>query len=407
MLDPVSANAALAVYKDMLGAANLKAKYKTIEYDEMEDDDEPSRGYYHFRLTNKDDSNIPQGRQVNVVRLEGVMMRDDTWCQYGTRTLASWLREADADKKVISHILLIDSGGGAADSVPDLADAIRDCEKPVIAFVDGYMCSAAMYAGSYCRHIVANRNNDMVGCIGTMIELCDFPAKATLEDGQVYVRIYADPSDEKNSDFEAALNGDFKPIRDNMLNPLANQFRIDVKANRPSVTDDQLHGRTYFASDVCGTLIDEIGDFSKAIEKSIQLSNINITAMKGFEHLQSIDSCRDLQSVDNVVTLSMEQITDIDNRIAQGDEIATVRQQLNAANDTVKQISQERDDLKSEIALKDSRIAELNEKIANAGVNNPVATATHNGDPAKTDEEKEMTDEEAMQYCLNHIKKHR
>ena len=94
---------------------------------------------------------IPQGKTINVIHLEGTMLRDDAGCGlYGTRTLARKLKKADADSEVIGHILRIDSGGGAANSVPDLAEAIQSCQKPVLAFVDGYMCSAALYAGSYC-----------------------------------------------------------------------------------------------------------------------------------------------------------------------------------------------------------------------------------------------------------------
>ncbi|MBQ6770673.1 MAG: S49 family peptidase [Bacteroidales bacterium] len=87
----------------------------------------------------------------------------------GTRQLAEWLKMGDANQRVLATILLTDSGGGAADSVRPLADAIGECKKPVLAYCDGYMCSAAYYAASYCGHIMANDPRSMVGCIGTMI----------------------------------------------------------------------------------------------------------------------------------------------------------------------------------------------------------------------------------------------
>jgi len=173
MLDPLTAIAASKVLETMMGAARLKAAYPVIEYEEDEDGyvEEQNNSYYHYRLTHKDYADIPQGKQISVVRLEGVMMRDEGWCQPGTRDIASWLKQGDADPRVLANIVLIDSGGGAADSVKDLADAITECKNPVLAFCDGDMCSAAYYAGAYANHIMANEGRNRVGCIGTMIQL--------------------------------------------------------------------------------------------------------------------------------------------------------------------------------------------------------------------------------------------
>ncbi len=297
MLDPVSAAAALALYRDMVGAARLKAKYPIVQYDETEDENELPRNYYRFTLNHADYPAIPQGHLISVVRLEGVMTRDETACQWGTRDLAQWLLQGDQNNRVIGSILLVDSGGGAADSVRDLADAIHACSKPIVAYCDGYMCSAAYYAASYCNSIMAHDRRNMVGCIGTMIELGGYPMKSVDEDGYVRLRIYADGSEEKNSDYEKALEGDVKPIRENLLNPLAEDFRNDVKANRPTATDDQLKGRTYFAQDVVGTLIDGIGTMDDAVAKTLELSNLNITEMEGFRALQELSTCHNLLNI--------------------------------------------------------------------------------------------------------------
>ena len=114
MLDPMTASAAYKVYADMAGAAALKGKYPIIEYEATDDEDETyDNTYYHYRLTHRDHPSIPEGKQISVVRLEGVMMRDEGWCQPGTRDLAGWLSQGDADKRVLATILLVDSGGGA------------------------------------------------------------------------------------------------------------------------------------------------------------------------------------------------------------------------------------------------------------------------------------------------------
>lgn len=427
MLDPLTAISASKVLENMMGAARLKAAWPVIEY---EDDDEyleeENQTYYHYRLTHKDYDNIPQGKQVSVVRLEGVMMRDHGWCQPGTREIATWLRQGDADSRVLANIVLIDSGGGAADSVKDLADAIADCKKPVLAFCDGDMCSAAYYAGAYADHIMANDGRNRVGCIGTMIQLAGYPAKFKDEDGYVRLRIYADGSEDKNSEYEKALEGDFQLIKENVLNPLAEDFRNDVKARRPASTDDQRKGRTFYAQDVVGTLIDSIGSFKDAIKQALDLSTNTISEMKGHENLQSLDTCRDLQMVDGYVSLNGEQLAEIDNAIGEGrtekalretdqktiteqattidnltqerDELKPKAEQLEAKDAEIASLTQERDNLRTENAKKDARIAELEKALDKDPDDEEILQAMHNGDHADNDGKfHEPTDEEAME----------
>lgn len=406
MLDPMSAAAALALYHDMVGAARLKAKYPIVEYDETDDDDEiADNTYYHYRLTHKDCPAIPQGNLISVVRLEGVMMRDGDICQYGTRDVAQWLRQGDADRRVLGSILIVDSGGGAADSVRDLADAIQACTKPVVAYCDGYMCSAAYYAASYCRSIMAHDRRNMVGCIGTMIELGGYPMKSVDEDGFVRLRIYADGSEEKNSDYEKALEGDVKPIRENLLNPLAEDFRNDVKANRPTATDDQLKGRTYFAQDVVGSLIDGLGSLYDAVAKTLELSNSKITEMQGFEALQSLSTCHDLQMVDGHVTLDGEQLNEINAALAERDTEQAL-QQTNSQTITdqaeqIRQLTEENENLQNTVTERDTTISELRTQLAE--VNHDTEEThlpPHNGNHAPSEQEDDGLS--PMEYVKKH-----
>ncbi len=367
MISPATASAALPLYKDIL----MSAKYKM-------DGDRQVKIEFASSIGNRQHPSIPANHRINVIDLNGVMMREDTECEYGTETMADRLREADKDPNCIGHIVKIDSGGGAADSVPPLADAIKACRKPVLAFVKGSACSAAMYVASYCGHIMAQHGRNEVGCIGTMVQIAGYPSQTTLKDGMVYVRIYADPSDEKNLEYEKALAGDFKPIRENVLNPLAEDFRRDVKANRPAVTDDQLKGRTYFAQDAIGTLVDAIGTMDDAVEKVIDMSNLTITKMEGLERIQSIESCRDLQSVDGCVSLNEQQLADIEARIARGDDIDTVRQSLDRQTADNEKLRSENERLRTDLTERDARIVNLNAAL-DARKQQPLAEPVHNG----------------------------
>lgn len=391
MLDPMSASAALGLYRDMLGAARLKAKYPIVEYDETDGDDELPQSYYHYTLNHSDYPSIPEGYLVSVIRLEGVMMRDGTMCQYGTREIAQFLLQGDRHSRVIGTILLVDSGGGAADSVRDLADAIKSCSNPVVAYCDGYMCSAAYYAASYCGAIMAHDRRNMIGCIGTMIEIAGYPKKSVDQDGYISLRIYADGSEEKNSDYENALEGNVNPIRENLLNPLAEDFRNDVKANRQAATDEQLKGRTYFAQDVVGSLIDGIGNMEDAVAKALELSNKKITEMKGFEALQSLSTCHDLQMVDGHVQLNGEQLAEINSTIESGSVehalVATNDETINAQETRINELTEENTTLRRQVEERDAEISELRQQLAESNHDtDETHQAVHNGNHNPSDE---------------------
>ena len=360
-------------------AANRQVLYGLLMGLEFAPEGENSQAF----ITHKQSQHVPAGRKVNLIHLEGTMLRDDAGCgMIGTRTIATMLREADAKEEVIGHILRIDSGGGAVDSVPDLAEAIQACQKPVLAFVDGYMCSAAMYVGSYCTHIMANRETNRVGCIGTMIQIADYPKEAKEANGMVHLRIYADGSDSKNEEFESALDGDFKLIKERILNPTNEKFKADIRANRPNVTDEQLKGRTYQAKEALGTLIDSIGNFDAAVAKVVELSNLNITKMEGLENLQAVPSCANLEMVDECVSLNKEQLTDIDTAIA--NEKALNKTNGQTISDQAAEISQlktENANLQSDNEAKTTEIASLKATIEELNKRPlPPASAAHNGD---------------------------
>lgn len=385
-------------------------------------------------IGHKQNPSIPHGRSINVVNLEGTMFRDDGDCgMVGTRTIASLLLKADAQEEVMGHILYVDSGGGAANGVPDLAEAIQACQKPVVAFVDGYMCSAAMYVGSYCNYIIANREDNKVGCIGTMIQLEDWPKQAKNSDGFMHLRIYADGAEEKNDEYEKALEGDFSLIKERILNPHNERFKADIRKNRPSVREDQLKGRTYEAKEAVGTLIDAIGSFDSAVAKVMELSTLNIKPMDDLKNIQTLPTCQDLQSVDGCVTLTKEQMEEIDAAVGVGitekalnetnqktiteqaqtikdltaerDELKPKADQLDGKEAEIATLTTERDNLKEENAQKDDRIKELEALLdADPEDRDELLQAMHNGNPAKEESFEEFSDEEAMDYARKVVK---
>lgn len=224
-----------------------------------------------------DFTKAPEG-SVAVIPLKGDMMKEGTMCSYGTEELAAVVREAADAENIIGIRLDIDSGGGAVDAIPPMLDAIAYCQslgKPVVAACD--LCaSAAYYVASHCDSIVAvNDISAEFGSIGVMMQFPDY-AKYYEQKGIKIHTIYSDLSDYKNAPFEAARKGDYKSIKEEMLNPLARQFQEAVKSHRKDLKQDIdgiLNGRVFYArQSLANGLIDQIGTTESATEKVRQLS---------------------------------------------------------------------------------------------------------------------------------------
>lgn len=376
MLHPQQAAVMMPIVKGII-AGNLlemdKDERKLSEKIELKD-------FYSGSKNKLSGSN--RNKSVFVVHLEGTMTKEDTCFNYGTRTIADELRRADKESDVIGHIIVADSGGGAADSVPDLADAIRSLEKPIVSLVDGMAASACMYAISYTSRILAHQDTDMVGCIGTMITVSGWPKLRRDADGYVEMRIYADQSAEKNADYEAALEGDTRLIRENLLDPLCEKFINDMKANRPAAADDQLKGRTYFAKDVVGSLIDGIGGMADAIDAVLEMADSkntkpNESNMKSkYPNMTALASLAEaVLAEDGSVTLQANQLEEIE---------AALSAQSQAAE------TQELENLRSQLSERDTTITGLQEQVANA-------ETQHTTDAARIQEL-----ETALSAAINH-----
>ncbi len=299
-------------------------------------------------------------KSVYVTYLDGTMTKNGTCFNYGTREIAEELLKADQDPEIVGHILCVDSGGGAADSVPELADAIRQLTKPIVGFVDGMAASAAMYAVSYTAKIIAHQPTDQIGCIGTMVTISGWPKLRKDSDGYVEMRIYADQSEEKNADYEAALEGETKLIRENVLNPLCEIFINDMKANRPSATDDQLKGRTYFAKDVVGTLIDSIGTFDDAVRAVLEYAEI--------QDNNSSSQMGKYAKLESIPELSEQKYEEDGSTILQACQLEAIEQALSTPKAEVDEIQGQMDALKQshqeEVAGLQQTITEKDETIS-------------------------------------------
>ena len=382
---------------------------------------------------------------VHVMPVRGVMMKHDMACgPRGTRTLGNRLRNADADNSVVGHVLIFEGPGGSANAVPELAEAIAACKKPVLGYVDGMAASAHQYVLSYCNEKWANRATDIVGSIGTVLMFSGRTQKSEEDLFKVReVTIYADDAFEKNEEYEKAINNfDFKLAKERILNPHNQKFQNDIKTNCPGVEDKHLHGRTFEAGEVIGALINRIGSFEEAVKRVVELSGYKkekkasspdgagqaaieylpiITQMKQFKNVNAALDVESLEAVDEAVSLNEEQLEALDAALAVPGEL---QQQIETANatigerdETIAEITGQVETANATIAERDTTIEYLNQEIvvlkgkpADDGAqahksNNAVITAEPKAISDKYENPFEALDEISKEYLGKPINK--
>jgi len=267
----------------------------------------------------------------------------------GSKTFISILKNLESRSDVLGVVLDIDSGGGQVYGTPEFYDFIRNFSKPIVAYTDGYMCSAAYYIGNGTNYIVANKRADAIGSIGAYSSFIDFTG--ILEKlGAKDHTFYATKSTEKNSEVREILEkSNYEPYIKNILDPMVETFHNDMKATRPGLNEAVFKGGTWGAEKSLELgLIDEIGTIETAILKVVELSNSDnlnsntdmskensfpkLAAVLGVEEVEAKKA--NIFSSSETVSLSVDQLSAIEAALTDpGDsqKLADLQTQLQAA----------------------------------------------------------------------------
>lgn len=219
------------------------------------------------------DNETNKDNYVLVVSIKNPIYKYNQECgPRGTKAKQKIMSIYETDPNCKGVVLDIDSGGGQVSGTPEFHDFIKNYSKPVVAYTDGLMCSAAYYIGSASSHIVANKRADAIGSIGTMIHFVDMTGFYEKKGAKVITE-YATKSTNKNKDFEELLKGNPEGYIKNVLDPITETFHTDMKTARENLSEEVLTGGTYDAENSLSLgLIDEIGTLQTAIDKVFELS---------------------------------------------------------------------------------------------------------------------------------------
>jgi len=273
-------------------------------------------------------SGSSSAQSVAILNIKNPIVKHNQFCgPQGTKSMMRELNRLKNDDSVIGVVLDIDSGGGQVSGTPEFHDYLKDYSKPIVAYTDGLMCSAAYYIGSAASHIVANKRADAIGSIGAYAQILDLEGYYEKQGAKIHT-MYASKSTEKNKAYREALNGNHKEYIKEELDPIVEDFISDMKNARTGISEDVFKGAVYNAKNSLEKgLIDEIGTLQTAIDKVFELSNENknqkqTTMSQEFTRIQAaLGMEAAFEMNENGVFVSQEQLQTIE-ALLEGNETA-------------------------------------------------------------------------------------
>ena len=203
-------------------------------------------------------------KYINIISFTGIVTRGLTLM------MRDMLMQAADNEDVIAHVIYCRTPGGAASGLNDINKAfsyIRSKGQKVYMFCDGDLKSFGVFAGAKCDGVYAFNENDEIGSIGLVFSIASVPSGAVNAITQEkYVEIYPDLSSEKN-DLTRAVDDDNEEYLRAHANEYLKELLDELKKDRPSIKEEQMHGGTYKMKDVVGTIIDGICTLPELCEK--------------------------------------------------------------------------------------------------------------------------------------------
>lgn len=229
--------------------------------------------------TPEDIADFPDG-SVGIVSLKGEMTKYDGMCSYGSSSYANVIRLMGMAPNISSVVLDIDGPGGSVNAISPLVEAIQSVQakgKPVIGHAD-MMASAHYYVGVHSDYLMLDNSlSSQAGSVGVVIQLPDYRQYFEQKGIKLHT-IYAPQSTHKNQEFEAARDGDYTAMKQNVLSPLALSFQKAVRENRQGKLKESegvLTGSMFFAPEaVQNGMVDGVGSLSDAIQRALDSAEI-------------------------------------------------------------------------------------------------------------------------------------
>jgi protease-4 len=217
------------------------------------------------------------GSKVAVIPIQGTVQKRGGYCSLGTKDLVAHLNAANRDPEISAIVLDIDSPGGQVDGTEELAWAVANSTKPVVAYIDGLGASAAYWIASQASHIFINSASTAYA--GSLGVLCmNIFQGAYLEKQGYKVEILRSTRavdkarmngvEEISDEVRAAVQADLDQIGETFIEAVTKG-----RAGKLSTKEDVFTGKVYKGSDAKKHgLVDTIGSLQDAVNHAAKLA---------------------------------------------------------------------------------------------------------------------------------------
>lgn len=211
------------------------------------------------------------GDNVAIIPVDGVIGRKFSSALYssGVTSVDVFTRLVDVaanDDEVNAIMLVFDSPGGSVQGVKEAGEAVKRASaiKPVIAYADGQMASAAYWIGSQAS-AVYSWTESSIGSIGVY--------SAFLDQSRAYEMAGLKPEIFKSGKHKGmgmagtSLTDEQRAMIQKSVDEIGSTFRAIVKEGRRNkVSDETMQGQSFSAQEAMALgLIDSISTFAVAL----------------------------------------------------------------------------------------------------------------------------------------------
>lgn len=191
-------------------------------------------------------------------------------------TVNSMIRSAEEDSSVSAILLEINSPGGTPVASEEIMNAIKNCKKPVVAWISDTGASGAYLASTGADKIVASPSS-MVGSIGVIMDLTNLSElykKIGITKNVIKGGKYKDiGSDSRN------MTAEEKTMLQNMVNEYYDNFISIVAENRKldkNYVSSIAEGQIYTGKQAKeNKLVDEVGSKEQALDLAAEMGGID------------------------------------------------------------------------------------------------------------------------------------
>ncbi len=215
--------------------------------------------------------------KVGVIYIRGEIAVDDSSgflsTTHSSREIVKLIKEADNDPSVKVILLDINSPGGSVVGSKEIAYAVRDCKKPVVAYISELGASGAYYIAAASDLVVADEDS-LTGSIGTVMILENYH-ELLKNLGINFTVLKKGKYKDMANPFEANLTSEEKEMLQSILDDAYSHFIRDLKEFRGGKIDLSVADGRIMTGEQARQhgLVDELGTREYAIKRAWELAN--------------------------------------------------------------------------------------------------------------------------------------